>query len=116
MASYYRNYLCIRSILAILFISYLGVNGFYDKLVLKSRLMKLHRINAGKPVDVTFQPAGKIITAEQGDLIKDVAVKAGVFIPFKCKQGRCLSCEVRLNGKGIKAELISYCLLLIHMY
>lgn len=55
---------------------------------------------ASKPVDVSFEPSGKKIVAEQGDLIEAVAKKAGVVIPFKCKQGRCNSCEVRLNGKG----------------
>ena len=55
---------------------------------------------ASKPVDVSFEPSGKSIVAEQGDLIEAVAKKAGVVIPFKCKQGRCNSCEVRLNGKG----------------
>jgi len=54
----------------------------------------------GKPVDVTFEPAGKIIGAEQGELIEAVAKRAGVVIHFKCKQGRCMSCEVRLNGRG----------------
>lgn len=53
----------------------------------------------GKPVDVTFEPAGKTLVAEQGELIEAVAKRAGVAIPFKCKQGRCASCEVRLNGR-----------------
>lgn len=56
-------------------------------------------LNAGKPVDVTFEPAGKSIVAEQGELIEAVAKRAAISIPFKCKQGRCNSCEVRLNGK-----------------
>lgn len=55
---------------------------------------------ASKPVTITFEPSGKSIVAEQGALISDVAAKAGVFIPYKCKQGRCNSCEVRLNGRG----------------
>ena len=54
---------------------------------------------AGKPVEVTFEPAGKTVIAEQGELIESVAKKAGVNIPFKCKQGRCNSCELRLNGR-----------------
>lgn len=55
---------------------------------------------AGKPVTVTFEPSGKVITAEQGDNLAEVAARAKVFIPFKCKQGRCNSCELRLNGRG----------------
>mmetsp|Transcript_27494 Transcript_27494/g.27715 ORF Transcript_27494/g.27715 Transcript_27494/m.27715 type:complete len:124 (-) Transcript_27494:239-610(-) len=57
------------------------------------------RLRAGKPVDVTFEGTGKSIVAAQGDLLETVAKKAGVYIPFKCKQGRCGSCEVRLNGR-----------------
>ena len=57
-------------------------------------------LHASKPVEVSFEPSGKNVVAEQGDLIEKVAKNAGVIIPFKCKQGRCNSCEVRLNGKG----------------
>ena len=35
-------------------------------------------LGAGKPVDVTFEPSGKVIVAEQGDLISDVIKKAKV--------------------------------------
>ena len=59
----------------------------------------LQTVYAGKPVEVTFEPAGKTVIAEQGELIEAVAKKAGVTIPFKCKQGRCNSCELRLNGR-----------------
>jgi ferredoxin len=41
---------------------------------------------SGKPVEVTFTPANKVIMAEQGDKIEDIAKKNGVTIPFKCKQ------------------------------
>lgn len=62
-----------------------------------------HRINtlsAVKPVTVSFEPSGKSIISEQGALIADVSKKAGVTIPYGCRQGRCNSCEVRLNGRG----------------
>lgn len=62
-----------------------------------------HRVNtlsAVKPVTVSFEPSGKSIISEQGALIADVAKKAGVNIPYGCRQGRCNSCEVRLNGRG----------------
>jgi ferredoxin len=67
-----------------------------ERVCFKKRLPVLF---AGKPVEVSFLPSGKTIIAEQGDLIETVAKKAGVMIPFKCKQGRCNSCELRLNGK-----------------
>lgn len=53
-----------------------------------------------KPVTITFQPSGKQVIAEQGAILADLAAKAGVFIPYKCKSGRCNSCELRLNGRG----------------
>ena len=36
--------------------------------------------------EVKFEPSGKSVMAEQGDNIGDVAKKAGVNIPFNCKQ------------------------------
>ena len=50
----------------------------------KSQLIILQ--GSGKPVEVTFQPSGKVVMAEQGDKIEDIAKKNGVTIPFKCKQ------------------------------
>jgi hypothetical protein len=88
----YFAVLCIIS----LFLSR-GAQAFWG--FANSRLPRILSLHAGKPVDVTFTPSGKVIVAEQGDLIEVVAKKAGVVIPFKCKQGRCMSCEVRLNGK-----------------
>ena len=57
----------------------------------RSRIHKTIQYNtklqgSGKPVEVTFQPSGKVIMAEQGDKIEDIAKKNGVTIPFKCKQ------------------------------
>ena len=69
---------------------------YYNRIINKHNL----QLNAGKPVSVSFEPSGKSIIAEQNELISDVAKKAGVTIPFGCKQGRCNSCEVRLNGRG----------------
>ena len=40
-------------------------------------------LNAGKPVDITFEGTGKTLVAEQGERIDIVAKRAGVFIPFK---------------------------------
>eukprot|EP01039_Chlorochromonas_danica_P004121 gene4121-4516_t len=54
---------------------------------------------AEKPVTVTFDPSGKSVTAYQGDVLADVAKQANVYIPYKCKSGRCMSCELRLNGR-----------------
>ena len=40
----------------------------------------------GKPVEITFEPAGKVAIAEQGDNLGDVAKKAGIKVPYNCKQ------------------------------
>lgn len=61
---------------------------------------RINTLSAVKPVTVSFEPSGKSIISEQGALIADVAKKAGVTIPYGCRQGRCNSCEVRLNGRG----------------
>jgi ferredoxin len=65
----------------------------------KIATLRIRTLLRGKPVEVKFEPSGKTIIAEQGETIESVAKKAGVLIPFKCKQGRCNSCEVRLNGR-----------------
>lgn len=80
------------------------------------------KLNAGKPVNVSFEPSGKSIITEQNELIADVAKKAGVIIPFGCKQGRCNSCEVRLNGRGyiyiyyILINIYTYCYIYSYIY
>lgn len=71
----------------------------HSQLVRSSRLF-----GNGKPVEVSFEPSGKKVVAEQGDKLADVAKKAGVKVPYSCKQGRCTSCEVRVNGR-VSAKL-----------
>ena len=71
----------------------------------KNRIAPLKIIHSSlystKQVEITFEGDNKkTVMGIQGELIESVAKKAGVYIPFKCKQGRCGSCEVRLNGRG----------------
>lgn len=49
-------------------------------------------------VEVTI--AGRKTTAKQGEPIAAVARRAGVKIKFDCKNGRCATCQVRLNGRS----------------
>ena len=49
---------------------------------------------------MTFEGKAGTFIAEQGELIENVAKRAKIKIPFGCKQARCKSCEVRLNGRG----------------
>lgn len=89
-------------ILCILNSSY-GYHHSYVNMFINYQRQLNYRVNtlsAVKPVTVSFEPSGKSIISEQGALIADVAKKAGVTIPYGCRQGRCNSCEVRLNGRG----------------
>jgi len=89
-------------ILCMLNLSY-GFHHMYTNIFINCQKKLNHRVNtltAVKPVTVSFEPSGKSIISEQGALIADVAKKAGVNIPYGCRQGRCNSCEVRLNGRG----------------
>ena len=50
---------------------------------------------------MTFpQKGNKVVYAQQGDNIGKVAAKAGLRIKFDCKNGRCGTCQVRLNGRA----------------
>jgi len=52
-------------------------------------------------VEVTFpQKANKMVIAKQGEPIAKVASRAGLRIKFDCKNGRCGTCQVRLNGRA----------------
>lgn len=52
-------------------------------------------------VTVTFpQKGNKKVVCQQGTPIGTVAQKAGVRIKFDCKNGRCGTCTVRLNGRA----------------
>ncbi|MGP0128677.1 2Fe-2S iron-sulfur cluster-binding protein [cyanobacterium endosymbiont of Epithemia clementina EcSB] len=50
-------------------------------------------------VKVQFIPDKITIEAQPGELILDVAKRAGVFIPTGCLMGSCHACEVEL-GQG----------------
>jgi len=69
-----------------------------DKLA--SRQQKGAALPAGS-VEVTFpQKGNKVVIAKQGQPIGQVAQKAGMRIKFDCKNGRCGTCQVRLNGRS----------------
>ena len=52
-------------------------------------------------VEVTFpQKGNKVVLAKQGEAIGKVAQRAGIRIKFDCKNGRCGTCQVRLNGRA----------------
>ena len=50
---------------------------------------------------MTFpQKGNKKVVCQQGDPLGKVCSKAGVRIKFDCKNGRCGTCQVRLNGRS----------------
>ena len=52
-------------------------------------------------VDVTFpQKGNKVVTAKQGEPLGKVISRAGLRVKFDCKNGRCATCQVRLNGRS----------------
>ena len=52
-------------------------------------------------VEVTFpQKNNKVVLAKQGEDIGKVAARAGLRVKFDCKNGRCGTCQVRLNGRA----------------
>jgi len=52
-------------------------------------------------VQVTFpQKNNKVVKAKQGEPVGAVCKRAGVRVKFDCKNGRCGTCQVRLNGRA----------------
>lgn len=56
------------------------------------------------PVSVRFLPDDVIVDAEVGELLLDVAQRAGILIPTGCLMGSCHACEVEIaDGNTIRA-------------
>ena len=52
-------------------------------------------------MEVTFpQKGNKQVIAKQGEPIGKVVQRAGLRVKFDCKNGRCGTCQVRLNGRA----------------
>ena len=47
---------------------------------------------------VCFLPDNVTVEAEPGELLLDVAKRAGVSIPTGCLMGSCHACEVEIDG------------------
>uniref|UniRef100_A0A6U5JE48 2Fe-2S ferredoxin-type domain-containing protein n=1 Tax=Calcidiscus leptoporus TaxID=127549 RepID=A0A6U5JE48_9EUKA len=69
-----------------------------EKLAQRQALAKTQPKGA---VEVTFpQKGNKVVAAKQGEPIGAVCKRAGMRIKFDCKNGRCGTCQVRLNGRA----------------
>lgn len=49
-------------------------------------------------VEVTF-PNNKKVKVAAGSALKDAAIKAGFAPNYGCEEGKCGSCELKVNGK-----------------
>jgi CDP-4-dehydro-6-deoxyglucose reductase len=55
---------------------------------------------AGTACRITVEPAGRHFTAEPGETILAAAIRAGVPLPYGCRDGACGSCKCRkLSGE-----------------
>ena len=55
-------------------------------------------------VSVRFLPDDVLVDAEVGELLLDVAQRAGIVIPTGCLMGSCHACEVEIeDGNTIRA-------------
>ena len=61
--------------------------------------------NAVQPkgtVEVTFpQKGNKVVKAQQGEPLGKVISRGGMRVKFDCKNGRCGTCQVTLNGRAV---------------
>ncbi|MEG4022270.1 2Fe-2S iron-sulfur cluster binding domain-containing protein [Microcoleus sp. S13C4] len=56
---------------------------------------------------VCFLPDNVTVEAEPGELLLDVAKRAGVSIPTGCLMGSCHACEVEIDGGDTICACIS---------
>ena len=51
---------------------------------------------------ITVQPSGRQFTCEAGESILTAAIRAGVGLPYGCKNGACGSCKGRLLAGSVE--------------
>ena len=67
---------------------------------LAERQAKAKEIPKGS-VEVTFpQKGNKVVIAKQGEPLGKVIGRGGLKVKFDCKNGRCGTCQVKLNGRA----------------
>ncbi|AMP01374.1 2Fe-2S iron-sulfur cluster binding domain protein [Collimonas arenae] len=50
---------------------------------------------------ITVQPSGRIFSCDEGETILNAAIRAGVGLPYGCKNGACSSCKGKLVDGSI---------------
>ena len=62
-------------------------------------------ISPASPFQVTIQPSGRSFAAEPGDTLLAAAIRAGVGLPYGCKDGACGSCKCKkIAGTVVHGE------------
>ena len=56
---------------------------------------------------ICFLPENVTVEAEAGELLLDVAKRAGISIPTGCLMGSCHACEVEIDGGDTICACIS---------
>ena len=50
---------------------------------------------------ITVQPSGRQFSCDEGETILNAAIRAGVGLPYGCKNGACSSCKGKLVDGSI---------------
>jgi ferredoxin len=56
------------------------------------------------PVHVLFMPDRITTLAQPGELLLDVATRAGIKIPTGCLMGACYACRVQIEGQELPVK------------
>ena len=57
------------------------------------------------PFQITVQPSGRSFTAQAGETLLTAAIRAGVGLPYGCKDGACGSCKCKkIEGTVVHGE------------
>ena len=64
-----------------------------------------HPAQPSSPFQITVQPSGRAFAAEPGETMLAAAIRAGVGLPYGCKDGACSSCKCKkISGTVVHGE------------
>lgn len=64
-----------------------------------------HPAQPSSPFQITVQPSGRAFAAEPGEAMLAAAIRAGVGLPYGCKDGACGSCKCKkISGTVVHGE------------
>ena len=83
---------CLMMLISVQLVLSFQLNPFQSP-----RMISKHRIQMAD-VEVIF-PNNKKVKVPSGSALKEVAKKAGYSPNYGCEEGKCGSCELKMNGK-----------------